>query len=731
MVTDGTSQTDRIVPALAEGYFNVDEMVFEDLLAMAVDHARNLRFFNPENEPDGNWEAFFSSDEAVIIAMILTTDLRMMESDFFSAIDRNISLFGDDYDLHDLPSYELATKIDFWFNQLRSSTGDVAENLTKRIWEIIDGTLRDDLISLRTFLLQYGTGLEHRFRTDLGAYWFVDTDRDSSSYQVPSSSDSREQIERFLRVNFHSFYNAVSTLKTSAARALPVSLGSESHRPAAGLYIAFIKLFQRAQGKANQFTQRHLDFYYHDLLKVQRRPLVPDSTYLIISPDVENREIPIRKGTEFSAGEDENNQTVIYAADSDLLVRSARVAAMYTLYLEQDPDKSPEHELEFTSGAKANQIPVVPESGTVVSREQRAWPLFGAPRMDDEERPIDNAEIGFAIASPVLFLKEGERQINLRFKMEFQGQLPSRGTGDEANLDSFLEMLAGLLRDSSPQDAFFKAFRQMFTVYLTTESGWYQVPDYLPLSHVVDDECERDTLRIQILLPPDVDPVVSYSPEVHEGRFACELPIIRFIINPAAYLYPYSLLKDIVVNEIEIDVEVQGVREVVLHNNLGQLDPTSPFSPFGPIPAVGSYLIIGNPEIARKQITQFQLNVEWGDLPTDGRSFPDHYRSYGMPFDNSVFQANATVLRDGRWLPYEENEQPVVRLFGSEETDQQAASWSNIRTNRLRLGSDLTRIFKPADTMPPDAELSYSTLTRNGFFKFTLKQPDYAFGHKE
>ena len=78
----------------------------------------------------------------------------------------------------------------------------------------------------------------------------------------------------------------------------------------------------------------------------------------------------------------------------------------------------------------------------------------------------------------------------------------------------------------------------MFTISLTTENGWYEVPEYLPIMTVVDEDCESDTLKIRIWLPPDVDAVVAYSPEVHGGAFDCELPIVRFLINPAAYLYP-------------------------------------------------------------------------------------------------------------------------------------------------------------------------------------------------
>ena len=149
MVTDGTSQNDRVMPALEEGYFNLDEMAFEDILAMAGEHARHLHFSTPSDFSSisgvssttggtvDNWEAFFTTDDAVIIAIILTTGLRNMEENFFNEIDRHVSQFDANYDLNKIPSYELATKIDFWYDQLRSSSGDAGGNLLKRIADLI------------------------------------------------------------------------------------------------------------------------------------------------------------------------------------------------------------------------------------------------------------------------------------------------------------------------------------------------------------------------------------------------------------------------------------------------------------------------------------------------------------------------------------------------------------------------------------------------------------------
>ena len=84
----GTSQLGRSLPALQDGYFNVDEMKFEDLLALAADYAKVLTFYDLDNQRDGDWEPFFSSDDAIINAQILTTDLGKVEADFSSWLGR-------------------------------------------------------------------------------------------------------------------------------------------------------------------------------------------------------------------------------------------------------------------------------------------------------------------------------------------------------------------------------------------------------------------------------------------------------------------------------------------------------------------------------------------------------------------------------------------------------------------------------------------------------------------
>jgi hypothetical protein len=55
---NGTSQAGRHMPALNPGYAPVDERSIADLVAFARQYARELRYFNEQNEAEGDWSAF-------------------------------------------------------------------------------------------------------------------------------------------------------------------------------------------------------------------------------------------------------------------------------------------------------------------------------------------------------------------------------------------------------------------------------------------------------------------------------------------------------------------------------------------------------------------------------------------------------------------------------------------------------------------------------------------------
>ncbi|MEM8639444.1 MAG: baseplate J/gp47 family protein [Cyanobacteria bacterium P01_G01_bin.54] len=68
---DGISQSDRVLAALDPDSIAIDEQTVADWLQFAQDYAKNLVYFNDQNQPAGDWSTFFAGD-AQELASLLT-----------------------------------------------------------------------------------------------------------------------------------------------------------------------------------------------------------------------------------------------------------------------------------------------------------------------------------------------------------------------------------------------------------------------------------------------------------------------------------------------------------------------------------------------------------------------------------------------------------------------------------------------------------------------------------
>ena len=723
-IRDGASQEDRLLPALMAGYINVDEMGFEDLLSLATEYASLLSFPDTANRPAGDWRAFFESDEVCILSSLLAINLNLIETDFLKFLRASevmlTRLRDGSVKIDVLPAFKLAKKIDLWHVQLSGLSNIAAARAREKIADVIENTLQDKLQQLNQFLCANQiNGTEESFQ-QFSNIW--------NRSGIPAADHS--DIKQFLKSNFYSFYNAISFLQGYVADILIVSFGRHDHDPAIGLYIAFLQLFKKVQARINEFTARHLNFYYEDILKIQRRKFISDSTHLIFYPDTVGKELLIKKDTEFVAGLDANKIDLIYTADNELLVSDAKVCSLHTLYFGRNRLSSPENSLwvssdskekQFVTSAKLNRIKVLEVTSPVSTDGYSAQPLFGVPPRSREKHLFEEARVGFAIASSALLLKQGQRDITLTFKLEPNDQ--------DSSLSLFTDKLGKVL-STTEQDAFFKAFRHMFRIVLTGDAGWIEVEEYLPMSPIVDAvDCEDNSFKIQLCLPDSVDAIVAYSAKIHGECFDTDLPIIKFVVNPNAYLYPYSLLCEMVVKEIVIDVEVRGCTDALIYNQLGQLSINSQFNPFGSIPSLGDYFIVGNYEAARKNLSAFEVDIEWANLPQEKGGFEEYYQGYLTPFGNAEFQVNLLALRDRKWIPGKEGLQPKKDLFGS-MTSQGNSEYKKI-SKRTRISfQGLCKFIRPLENISEE-QYGYDALTKDGFFKIKLRNPAYAFGHKD
>ncbi|MDQ1829283.1 baseplate J/gp47 family protein [Massilia scottii] len=713
-VRDGASQEQRRLPALQDGYFNLAEMSFPDLLAMACEYARLVKFYQPDNTPNGDWEGYFSADETVVIARILSTRLAPLQDQF----ERWWESAGDaasHWRIDQLPMTALATELlDAWTRALSTSPGNAGRKL-HALLASVTGTLCEDGGGFAAFLPAPGLGL--------GPHW-----RGAPAGTVNKAS---------MRASYFAFVKAIEMVQQEAARLLPDSLVSGEHDPGVALLIAFIGMAERLHGRLNRFTGAHLDFYYERVLRIAPLAAVPDHAYLVVAPCAPGQCVEVPAGSEFFARVDGAGAEQIFQAEHALLVSDARVRALSTLYFHRDPDSAPgagmhendnaEHAHDWPRNAWCQHLAVPDKKVVTDPPPLSAVPLLGAPKNPGEHRSVEDARFGFALASSVLLMREGTRQVTLTLEFD------DHALGDR--LESLKKVVSAASKNVAEridnEDIKLKVLRGLFLIELTGPAGWMPVAAYYPRWHGGPNDTaapspQRPTLEIHFELSLEAPSVVPYAPALHGEDYRVAVPMVRLRINPDSYVYPFGLLRALGLAAASIAVRVSGCRQLALHNHLGMLSAALPFQPFGPLPTVGSYMIVGSAEAAVKTLTSVDVELEWGELPPDNGGFLDYYHDYPGAVDSDHYLASVEALADGVWGP-DESEARLLPLFRTNY--QRTASKRVLKHITLPCDSVIGRVKPVVAPSQPDA--SYNAAARNGFFKFTLAAPRFAFGHRE
>ncbi len=274
------------------------------------------------------------------------------------------------------------------------------------------------------------------------------------------------------------------------------------------------------------------------------------------------------------------------------------------------------------------------------------------------------------------------------------------------------------------QDLFYKLFKRVFCLQLTVEGGWMEVEDYILLPLFDEGGENKAGFRIELNLGQEADPITTYDDAVHDAQLATRLPVLQCLINPQANFCPYSVFQDLVIAGLRIDVEVEGLNKLLAYNHNGQLDPSKPFQPFGPLPGSNSYLVVGNYELARKRLTGMRIRLDWGELPSATNGFEAHYEGYDTAYRNSLFKAEFSALANGRWMPSDPGARTVFNLFDSVPESNRIAPIKRVDIPQLDYAGSI-------DGSLAEANYRYDLSARNGFYRISLTAPDSAFGHTE
>ncbi len=256
------------------------------------------------------------------------------------------------------------------------------------------------------------------------------------------------------------------------------------------------------------------------------------------------------------------------------------------------------------------------------------WHTFGAkPAISDEAAPPE-ASFGWAIASPMLSLSEGQRTIVLTL-------------GFASDAFSEAKILAALEQDA-------------FIVEVTGEDAWlapssldYATGDYATLSGTTRElTTPLSAIRLRLTFAIEADPLTAL-PYADSGVDS-EEPALRLrmrqIWDPEEeeFITLYEPFAELELVAAHLKTEAKGLTAIELSNDRGPLDPKRPFEPFGLSPAAGSRLFIGHPELARNTLDSVSLNLQWMGAPTD---LGAHYSGYGLGSPtNASFKAAITAI---------------------------------------------------------------------------------------
>jgi hypothetical protein len=735
------SQEGRFLEALDFDYVKIDERSFEDLLRFVYGFSKLIKFYNLENEPEGDWSDFIN-DETVILSSI--------KQIIPSEIEARFRIYAEKATIFNRPQkkifylqkcfneiYQLAQMFDSWFMKFKhiEMFANIQLRARDEILNAINTKLGASLIQLKA--------LEQKVQkiwTDQ-PYQMLDYSKFNISWELHKTSKQEINLEgetesekvQYLIFDlekiFQSFYESLVFLKSQSDNYLTQSLKNDSHYPEVALLISFLKLFKNSQDHINDLSRRYLEFYYRTVLQEDFKPPVFDQVYLSFDTNDNATHAWIKDKTPFIGGEYPNGENILYAVEKDLLINQAQIARLYTMFLESSTLSIRGRNKKLITNTLSSELSIKDILPNPEKQEKKSYAIFGEKQSDKSmyEHTMQNAEIGFAVASPSFFLSEGDREISLTFVFE---------TESYQNLAQYLQDIQ-FLTDDSLQEVFVKSFLEAFYLEITMPKGWHSIKKYVITQQRYPENSEGfNALNIRFDINSNEPSWSSYNNTIHQGTYETPFPILKVLLNSNSYIYPYSLMQDLELQQIMIDTHSKEFKGIGLYSDIGLLDATNPFMPFGAIPHVGSYLVIGSHEIFQKSLTDLAVNIEWFNLPRNSSGFLDYYEDYDAEIDNTSFEVKLSILDGGRWKPSQTRDQQSFKLFRTQNNGFNGnVSQDTIRPNASLSpytqfkNIDIIKLQLPHNYSEVQKKTPYSNLAQRGFIKIELDGPGVAFGH--
>lgn len=581
LTREGVDRLTRKLEALPPSYAKVDERSMEDLMLFAKKYAAYLKYKNLDNTDAGNWGPLMEVDISVVLAVLLSLDMLQL-ADYIKLLHKRSKLGISNND-----DAEAGLQFKYLFDVLFTLVKIIDEqcgflkeesDYQKTIQSAIQTKLNLPFSRLANFRAENLSLLSTSSQTDntapiatidshqplLLTYFILTPEK--LKITIPGT-EIRDKINHVINHNVFNnqisyLLGGISSLLQKAQELLNKSLNEYSnHEPHYGLFLTFLKLYQAAQDSLNNYSTKHLDFYYKDVLRLNHLKPNPDQVHLVIGLQKHIQQHLLAKGTLFKGGKDTTGKEINYSLTDDVVFNQAEVkeTKAFQIY-----NKSL---LAYPVSNSSNG------TGGKFEGQDKSWLAFGDRKMPP------TLEAGFAVASNLLFLKEGERNISII--VQFTNPIISKTSR------------FGLfgVRKVIP-----------FHVMLTGEKDW--------VSKNVNAQFTKKSksLVFEFSLGVEEPPILPYLEKTHNKHFNTSLPLLMARLDQSASNVWYSDLMDNPILSINLSVNVVGVKDLALSSDGGSIDAAKPFKPFGDFPKLNASFYIGSNEIFQKNLDALQVN---------------------------------------------------------------------------------------------------------------------------
>jgi len=373
------------------------------------------------------------------------------------------------------------------------------------------------------------------------------------------------------------------------------------------LFVCFLKLLDFSKKAFNNLTKRHLDFYYNEILQIDKNDAKSDKVYVIFELAKKALQEKIPGGTLLDGDKDAGGKKRVYKTGDDLIANQAKVVEIKS----------------FLNDVKERELKMAPKANTAdglgdkLPEDSNYWWPFGynSDETISEKKSIykelPEAKLGFSVASSLFDLKEGERTVTLKIDFEKNSTQRLQSIPDEDIQNNIKVLCSG-------------------------EKEW------LSEIGLKCNKNEEDILELSFTLPRDFPAVVKYNKEVLLETFQTNFPVVRFMIEGDKYYDIYEALSETRIKNIEISVDVKGVKSIQIENDNGALNAEKPYYPFTAQPIKGSNFFIKCPELFSKKWQNADITINWKNTPD---SITDLYNGYVIKPNQNVSLADYQKLK--------------------------------------------------------------------------------------